>query len=424
MPKSIIKFSNVSKSYRIVKNRATTLKEKFVNSIVGNKKEESIEKKVLNNFTFEIYEGETIGIIGENGAGKSTTLKLVANIIKPDSGSIHVTGSVASLLEIGAGFQADMTGKENVYLYGTILGLSKKFLEKRYDQIIDFAELHDFMDTPVKNYSSGMYMRLAFSVAIHVDPDIILIDEVLAVGDFNFQKKCMDKLEDFQQKGKTIIFVSHDMTSVRKLCNRVVYIYDNGNYNIGQADQLVNLYFSRVYNINTLPREDSIKEVVPNNDDTLENVSTSCLNTKEEERARWGNNKAKIDEVYLGYTQGSMSNVFEAGQDIVINIKGSISEKLDKVVLGIAVYDEDNNLLSGPNSKDDGYIIENPNNNFFSKIIIQRPPFLEGTYYLTVALYDYSCREPFDHLEKYFVFHVNNVKPTFGKIKLNCEWIV
>lgn len=419
MSNPVIQLKEVSKFYNIYKNRPTTFKEKILNLFKGeSRKEQVIQKKVLENFSFDIYAGDTVGIIGENGAGKSTTLKLIANIIQPDNGTINVLGTVASLLEIGAGFQPDMTGTENVYLYGTILGLSKKYINKQFDHIVQFAELEDFMNMPVKNYSSGMYMRLAFSVAIHVNPDIILIDEVLAVGDVNFQKKCLSKLEDFQDKGKTIIFVSHDMGSVRKLCNKVVYIYDNGKYEIGLPDQMVNLYFSRIYNnhvMNTIDVKDNNEIETGNKEIALMSEGT--------DRARWGNFKAKINEVYLGTREGLASHIFEPGSDIVINVKVTSEELIERAVLGIAIYDEDNHLLCGPNSKDDGRIIEIIQGDIFLKVIIKNSALLEGNYLLSVALYDYNCREPFDHLEKYFEFRVNNTTQIIGKFKLNCEWI-
>lgn len=422
--KPILEFNEVNKSYRIIKNRNTTLKERIISLLKKRPKEEVIVKHILKQFNLKIYSGETIGIIGENGAGKSTTLKLIANIIQPDNGIIKVDGAVASLLEIGAGFQSDMTGRENVYLYGTILGLSKKYIAEKYNDIVDFAELKDFMDTPVKNYSSGMYMRLAFSVAIHVDPDIILIDEVLAVGDENFQKKCMNKLEYFQEMGKTIVFVSHDMTSIRKLCDRVVYLYDNGKYKVGPVEQMVNLYFSNIYreklSYQGQLKVESIKE---NKVETLSSITESILNADINDRGRWGNNRITIEEVYLSNSSGVVQNVFENGESFTIHIKMKANELVDKAVMGIAIYDAMKNHLSGPNSKDNGIVYEQISGEFYCKVVIKNPPLLEGDYYLTVAVYDYSCREAFDHLEKFFKFRINNNKPMLGTIYLNCEWM-
>jgi ABC-type polysaccharide/polyol phosphate transport system ATPase subunit len=419
MGKSVITFENVSKIYRIYKNRPTTLKEKVVNSVLSRNKLEVIQRTVLNDCSFTIQKGETVGIIGENGAGKSTTLKLIAKIIRPDKGDIVVNGTVASLLEIGAGFQPDLTGRENVFLYGAVLGLSKKYVLSHYDEIVRFSELEDFMDTPVKNYSSGMYMRLAFAVAIHVDPDILLIDEVLAVGDENFQKKCLNKIDDFQNQGKTVIFVSHDMSTIRKLCDRVIFIEKNGNTKIGDTEQLVNLYFSKIYmkksvNVISLDSEDQ------SSNDILDHACEKYIN---DPNFRWGNQQVRLKDIYFSGTDGQPKNVFGVMEDIVVHAKLEANVPQEKVVVGIAVYKEDGTHLSGPNSKNDGLVIDSIDDVKNIKLVISKPPLLQGTYLFTIAAYDFSCRNPYDHREKHFRFSIVNEREELGSVKLNCEWI-
>lgn len=237
-----IEFENVDKYFNIYTNRPSSLKEMVVNSLLKRHTPNVKKYYVLKNVSFKIAQGETVGFIGDNGAGKSTTLKIIANILRPNEGTVRVNGTISSLLEIGAGFQADLTGSENVYLYGSILGLSKKELSRKFDEIVDFAELREFINTPVKNYSSGMYMRLGFAVAINVDPDIILIDEILAVGDESFQRKCLAKIDEFRAKGKTIVFVSHDMSSVKRICDRVFYVKKGGEVIEGSPDEMIALY--------------------------------------------------------------------------------------------------------------------------------------------------------------------------------------
>lgn len=239
---SVIKFRDVNKSFKIYKNKANSLKEQLIVNIFKKRKLEVEEYKVLENINFDIEKGETIGIIGQNGAGKSTTLKLIAKILYPDTGEIEVKGKISSLIEVGAGFHPDLSGRENVYLYASIIGVSKKEVDERYDDIVKFAEIEDFMDSPVKNYSSGMYMRLAFSVSVHVDPEILLIDEVLAVGDANFQEKCINKIQEFKKKGKTIVFVSHDMNAIKLICDRVFFIHKGGKMVQGTTDEMIKLY--------------------------------------------------------------------------------------------------------------------------------------------------------------------------------------
>lgn len=238
----MIEFKNVNKAFKIYQNKSYSIKEKFINKILNKNKLEIQKYQVLKDVSFQILKGETVGIIGQNGTGKSTTLKLISKILYPDNGEIFVNGKVSSLIEVGAGFQPDLSGRENVYLYGSILGLSKSIIDERYDSIVKFSEIENFMDTPVKNYSSGMYMRLAFSVAIHVDPDILVIDEVLAVGDEAFQKKCIDRILSFKERNMTIVFVSHDMNAVKKICDRVFFVKRGGDVIEGTPDEMIEMY--------------------------------------------------------------------------------------------------------------------------------------------------------------------------------------
>ncbi|GGD87476.1 ABC transporter ATP-binding protein [Paenibacillus nasutitermitis] len=416
-----ISFSGVSKSYKIYKNRPSTLKEQFINKILKRNRMEIIEHRVLEKASFDIQPGQTVGIIGRNGAGKSTTLKLIANIIPPDEGSIEVNGTVSSLLEIGAGFQPDLTGKENVYLYGTILGLTKKYIENHYDKIVEFSELEDFMETAVKNYSSGMYMRLAFSVAIHVNPDILIIDEVLAVGDANFQKKCFDKIREFKNKGKTIVFVSHDMSSVRDLCDSVVFVDKNGKTTFGETDTLVNLYYTKIYGGEAALNTNDLKDIdILEIDEFKKHVNYEAYN---DSNNRWGNQRLVINKVYFSDTQGIVQSVFNTGSDISINIELQSKMKEENVVIGLALYDEKGVHLSGPNSKQDGSIINIIEDTKNLRVILREPALLQGTYYLTVSAYDYECKEPYDYRDKQFKFSIVNNREEYGIVKLNCDWL-
>lgn len=422
MKKTMIRFEEVKKTYKIFKNRPTTLKEKIINSVLRRTPMETINVNVLKNATFEIYEGETVGIIGRNGAGKSTSLKLIAKIINPDKGKVKVNGTVSSLLEIGAGFQPDLTGRENVFLYGSILGLSKKYIKENYDEIVEFSELGNFMNTAVKNYSSGMYMRLAFSVAIHVNPDILLLDEVLAVGDANFQKKCMGKLREIQESGKTIVFVSHDMASVKILCDKIIYIGNDGEIEVGDPDLLINRYYSDLYGSkkenNSVGKSKEITDISKYITHTSENFN-KCESV-------WGNRKIELQKFYFSDEQGLSTNIFQYNNDIAINMELKNVEQLpqEKVVIGIAIYDENGVLLSGPNSKLDGVVLSTIKDTEFVKIIMKKPPFLSGKFFLTLAVYDYECLDPFIHMEKCFEFTMINERNEIGTIGLECEWIM
>lgn len=215
-----IEVRNMKKSFRLYYDKGRTLKEKALH--LGRNKYEM--REVLKGISFDVRKGEAVGLIGQNGCGKSTTLKLLTRIIYPDEGTIELSGRVSSLLELGAGFHPDMSGRENIYINASIFGLNKKEIDKRINDIIEFSELADFIDSPVRTYSSGMYMRLAFSVAIQVNADILLIDEILAVGDVNFQAKCFQKLMEIKRQGTTIVLVSHSTEQIERLCERSIWI--------------------------------------------------------------------------------------------------------------------------------------------------------------------------------------------------------
>jgi len=222
---SVITFEHVSKEFKLTKLRVRSLQEFFVHIF---RPEERASKHfwALKNISFSIKRGETVALLGPNGSGKSTILKLVSRIIDPTEGVITISGRLSALLELGAGFHPDLTGRENIYLNGSILGLDRKAMNKKLDDIIAFADIGEFIDVPVRNYSSGMQVRLGFSVAVHVDPEIILVDEVLAVGDHSFQLKCLDRIHQMQQNGVSILFVSHNFEDVKRVCNHAIWIDD------------------------------------------------------------------------------------------------------------------------------------------------------------------------------------------------------
>lgn len=233
-----IKVSHVSKHFNVYYDKANTLKERII-FFNRNKKE---VRNVLKDVSVDIKKGETVALIGVNGSGKSTLLKLITKIIYPNSGKISVNGKLTSLLELGAGFHPDFSGRENIYFNASIFGLTKAEIDKRIDRIIEFSELKEFIDNPIRTYSSGMYMRLAFAVAINVDADILLIDEILAVGDQHFQEKCLNKMKELKEQGKTMVFVSHSMSSVKFLCDRSIWLSNGVIRMDGKTEDVIKEY--------------------------------------------------------------------------------------------------------------------------------------------------------------------------------------
>lgn len=235
-----IEVNQITKSFKIYIDKGKTLKESTL-----FKKRRSFEKReVLKGISFRIKKGEAVGLIGQNGCGKSTTLKLLTKIMYPDTGSINMVGRVSSLIELGAGFHPDMSGRDNIYINASIFGLSKKEINEKYDEIVAFSELEEFIDNPVRTYSSGMYMRLAFSVAINVKAEILLIDEILAVGDIAFQEKCFNKLEEIKAEGTTIVIVSHSLKQIERICDRTIWLKDGIIYEEGEPEKVHQKYLT------------------------------------------------------------------------------------------------------------------------------------------------------------------------------------
>ena len=221
MKEIAISVENVEKSFKVYKDKGFTLKERI---LFFKSRNAYVKNNILKGISFDIEKGDILGIVGKNGSGKSTLLKLITKIIYPDSGNIKINGKVSSLIELGAGFHPDMSGRENIYINASVYGLTKKEIDSKLDTIIKFSELEEFIDSPIRTYSSGMYMRLAFSVAINVEAEILLIDEILSVGDANFQAKCFRKMQELKDSGITIVIVSHDLHTMEKLCNKVIWI--------------------------------------------------------------------------------------------------------------------------------------------------------------------------------------------------------
>lgn len=299
-----VKVEGISKKYQIGSMASGTLRETLGNkwrSIKGKKNTGTEDFWALNDISFEVKKGEAIGIIGRNGAGKSTLLKILSKITYPTTGRIEIEGRISSLLEVGTGFHPELTGRENIFLNGTILGMSRKEVKLKFDEIVDFSGVEKFLDTPVKRYSSGMYVRLAFSVAAYLNPEILIIDEVLAVGDAEFQKKCLGKMDDVAKKGRTVIFVSHNMQAINMLCNKAMMITE------GQL--IANSY--------------DVPSIIRKYNDEYESTSLHWIGNEGDENVR-----------LLATKIGKQKDVYYSDEEIQITISYQVLQKISNLVIG------------------------------------------------------------------------------------------
>jgi lipopolysaccharide transport system ATP-binding protein len=318
--KPILKVQGVSKQFQIGTKRQEfrTLRDTLVNTATGMFRRKPTQNATnifwaLQDIHFDVNEGEVVGIIGRNGSGKSTLLKIISRITEPTRGRILYRGRVGTLLEVGTGFHPELTGRENIYMNGAILGMSRQEITRKFDEIVDFSEVEKFIDTPVKRYSSGMYVRLAFAVAASLEPDILLVDEVLAVGDVAFQRKCMGKMSDVAQNGRTILFVSHQMAAIQSLCTRTI-ILDNGkNLMDGSVEEVIPLYLKKMEN-------------TPNAD--IANIHRN--------RSEWGT-AIKIVDVCLMNTQGEPSSVLALEQPFSVKVTIQAHEDINEVSLIVGI---------------------------------------------------------------------------------------
>ena len=332
----VISVRNVKKMFRVYRDRGNTLKDRIL--FAGRRKYE--EHWVLNGVSFEVKRGEAIGLIGQNGCGKSTTLKMLTKILYPDEGSIEMKGRVSSLIELGAGFHPDLSGRENIYTNASIFGLSRKEIDARLEDIIAFSELEAFIDDPVRTYSSGMYMRLAFAVAINVDADILLIDEILAVGDAAFQAKCFRKLQEIKGRGTTIVIVSHAMSQLELICDRSIWVADGLVKMDGKPRDVHPRYME------WMSRKNQQEEKKKDEQETGEAGETdSDGNLK-----RWGSGEARMTGVKVLGADGTEKTDFSPWDPFTIHIDYTAQKQLDDAVIGLAVYRSDGTLVYGTNT--------------------------------------------------------------------------
>ncbi|HUP73221.1 MAG TPA: ABC transporter ATP-binding protein [Acidimicrobiales bacterium] len=388
-----ITIDGVSKRYRLYQERNTSLKA----TVLRRRRAVYKDLWALQDVSFDVAEGQTFGLIGHNGSGKSTLLKCIAKILRPNAGSITTHGKISALLELGAGFHPELSGRDNVYLNASILGLAKKEIDLRFDEIVDFSGLGDRIDTPVKNYSSGMYIRLGFSVAINVDPDILLIDEILTVGDESFQRKCSQKFDDLKESGKTIVIVSHGLSSVKELCDEVALLDHGHLVSIGKPEEVIDTYMGGVE----------------------ENVRPDG-----EHGMRFGRGGAIIERVEMLDRNGSPIEACHTGDAITYRIHARAQQPIEQPVFRLEIHNTHGMVIGAANTRYHGINLDMPAGSFTIDYQIDHLLLVPGTYDISATLFDYDLKDPYDVRHRFQRFHVAvGSPPDFdGVTSLGGQW--
>jgi ABC-type polysaccharide/polyol phosphate transport system ATPase subunit len=380
-----VQISDVSKMFKLYHENVKSLKEK----VIFFRRRGYEEFWALKDIDIDMEEGETLGVIGRNGSGKSTLLKCITKILYPTTGKITTNGSIAALLELGAGFQPDLTGRENVYLNASILGFSKKEVDKKFDEIVAFSELERFIDNQVRNYSSGMFIRLGFAVAINVDPDILIIDEVLAVGDEAFQRKCLERIDEIQAAGKTIIFVTHNVEVTKEICTRVVML---------EAGRII--------------KDGKPREVTAYYHQAMESV---------EEGGERGTRQIAITGVELFNGEGVTSTTFNTGETMKLRISYRAEEPVEDPIFGFSIENYSGFTAYGTNTRLKDFNMGLVSGDGLVEFDLKTLPMLEGRYYVSVAIHSRDEQVVYHWLEKHIYFDVKSEISDVGLLYIPVE---
>ncbi|WP_394903270.1 ABC transporter ATP-binding protein [Clostridium butyricum] len=406
MDNIVVEAKNISKLYTLYNKPIDRLKE----ALSIRKKTYGSKYYALNDISFTIEKGDTVGIIGGNGAGKSTLLKIITGVLTQNSGEINISGKVSAILELGAGFNTEYTGIQNIYLNGTMSGYSKSEIEKRVKNITEFADIGDFINQPVKTYSSGMFARLAFAVAINVDPDILIVDEVLAVGDVRFQTKCIDKMKELQKSGTTIIFVSHSADQVKRFCNNAIWLEKGTIKEIGNASIIVDMYEEYMDNIS---------------EEEQENIEEAEFNIEYDETKN--NNIEKIKTETMGIIHNTKINksVFNTFNKLEITIDYEMFDEISDILLGVAILSNDERkYIFGPNTYLEKVKIPNSIGSHRVKYIIPELCLLSGSYTVDIGLFNNQGLVCIDYKQDEIKFSIVNKYFSEGMCYLKHEWKV
>ena len=440
-----IELTNVSKIYRRYSGRQfATLKSALLQRSILSELRPSETFAALTDVTIGVPKGSTCGVIGRNGSGKSTALKLVAGITKPTEGAVRVDGRVSALIELGAGFHPEISGRENVFINGIMLGLSRREIQRRFDEIVEFAELQEFINAPVKTYSSGMYMRLGFSVAIHVDPDVLLVDEVLAVGDEGFTHKCLDKFAEFRRRGRTILLVTHALSLVERFCDEAVWL-DRGRMQAhGDPRRVVDAYLTAVEHseeellATTTARavaaaapgveapplgasESSAGANKPHESAHRDEVESTPADMFKAIEGRWGSREIEIVEVGLVDREGQPSHVFHSGDPMSVRLKVRAKAPATDFVFGVSLFNADGVCCYGTNTYLEEMEPERLVGDAEVTFSIESLDLVEGTYKLDAAVHKRDGY-PFDYHRLLYTFRVKSRTHDVGIYRPRHRW--
>jgi ABC-2 type transport system ATP-binding protein len=390
-----LEVTNVTKTFKVHRERTNSLKQ----LIAGRGRNRYDTFTALRDVSFTVAEGEVFGVIGRNGSGKSTLLKCMAGILRPNSGSVTVHRRMSALLELGAGFHPELSGRDNVFLNAAILGMRRHEIARRFDEIVDFSGLENFIDSPVKTYSSGMYVRLAFAVAINVDPRLLIVDEILAVGDVTFQQRCLEKFVEFRNEGRTIVLVTHDLGSVRNMCDRAIWLENGVIAGAGDPGDLVEAY----------------------TDLMLGGIDRSGGHS-----SRRGSGEAQVDRVEILAGDGRPVKRFHTGDSVTIRLHCRASQVVPRPVVGIEIEQLGGPIVTAPCTRDVGAIPAAFSGEFTVDIHLCDVGLLPGTYDLHTSITDFARQHEYDRLHVALRFDVLTGKPyeTGGLVSLRPTWSV
>ena len=420
-----ISVEHVEKMYKLYDKPTDRLKE----SLGLTRKKKYKEHYALHDVNFQVNKGETVGIIGTNGSGKSTILKIITGVLNPTAGEVKVNGRISALLELGAGFNMEYTGIENVYLNGTMIGFTREEIDAKLNDILEFADIGDFVYQPVKTYSSGMFVRLAFAVAINIDPEILIVDEALSVGDVFFQAKCYHKFEEFKKLGKTILFVSHDLGSIGKYCDRVVLLNQGVKLNEGKPKEMIDIYKKLL--VNQYVDDDEAEKEQENesdNENTQEESGTwKDMTTSNPDIVEYGNGLANIIDYGIKDAAGNMSNAIEKDSDFTIMFKVKFNEKVSDPIFAITIKDLKGTEITGTNTMFEKIDTGTVNKDEVRSVSFTQNMNLQGGDYLvSLGCTGYRDGEFTVYHRLYDVFNITVIsnKNTVGYYDMNSEIVV